>query len=137
MILRTAAAGLSWYAAQRRRAWERASSHAAAVQEKALLRMVSAACDTEFVRLHGFDVIRSVDGYQARVPLRTYTEFQPLWARAAEGETDVAWPGRPRYWVKTSGTTAGDIIQVMTEGFLLHDRLLRPAKVGVSSMPKS
>lgn len=35
------------------------------------------------------------------------------------------------------GTKAGDIIQVMTEGFLLHDRLLRPAKVGVSSMPKS
>ena len=31
------------------------------------------------------------------------------------------------------GTTAGQIIQVMTEGFLLHDRLLRPARVGVSS----
>ncbi|MBT0957684.1 nucleotide exchange factor GrpE [Alphaproteobacteria bacterium KMM 3653] len=30
-------------------------------------------------------------------------------------------------------TKAGDIIQVMTEGFLLHDRLLRPAQVGVSS----
>ncbi|MGD9916493.1 MAG: nucleotide exchange factor GrpE [Paenirhodobacter sp.] len=35
------------------------------------------------------------------------------------------------------GTSAGDIIQVMSEGFLLHDRLLRPAKVGVSSMPKA
>jgi molecular chaperone GrpE len=35
------------------------------------------------------------------------------------------------------GTKAGDIIQVMTEGFMLHDRLLRPAQVGVSSMPKS
>lgn len=33
------------------------------------------------------------------------------------------------------GTKAGDIIQVMTEGFLLHDRLLRPAQVGVSSTP--
>jgi molecular chaperone GrpE len=33
------------------------------------------------------------------------------------------------------GTRAGDIIQVSTEGFLLHDRLLRPAQVGVSSMP--
>ncbi|MBV1902975.1 MAG: nucleotide exchange factor GrpE [Marinosulfonomonas sp.] len=33
-------------------------------------------------------------------------------------------------------TKAGDIIQVMTEGFLLHDRLLRPAQVGVSSTPK-
>ena len=31
------------------------------------------------------------------------------------------------------GTTAGQIIQVVTEGFLLHDRLLRPAQVGVSS----
>lgn len=31
------------------------------------------------------------------------------------------------------GTKAGQIIQVMTEGFMLHDRLLRPAHVGVSS----
>jgi len=34
-------------------------------------------------------------------------------------------------------TKAGDIIQVMTEGFVLHDRLLRPAQVGVSSTPAS
>ena len=33
------------------------------------------------------------------------------------------------------GTKAGDIIQVMSEGFMLHDRLLRPAQVGVSSTP--
>lgn len=32
-------------------------------------------------------------------------------------------------------TSAGDIIQVMEPGFMLHDRLLRPAKVGVSSTP--
>lgn len=35
------------------------------------------------------------------------------------------------------GTRAGDIIQVMTEGFMLHERLLRPAQVGVSSTPAS
>ncbi|WP_371170169.1 nucleotide exchange factor GrpE [Aliiroseovarius sp. 2305UL8-7] len=34
------------------------------------------------------------------------------------------------------GTKAGDIIQVMGEGFMLYDRLLRPAQVGVSSTPK-
>lgn len=33
------------------------------------------------------------------------------------------------------GTKAGDIIQVSAEGFKLHDRLLRPAQVGVSSTP--
>lgn len=35
------------------------------------------------------------------------------------------------------GTKAGDIIDVAGEGFMLHDRLLRPAQVGVSSMPAS
>ena len=33
------------------------------------------------------------------------------------------------------GTVAGEIIQVSADGFLLHDRLLRPARVGVSSTP--
>jgi len=32
-------------------------------------------------------------------------------------------------------TKAGDIIQVTQVGFMLHDRLLRPAQVGVSSKP--
>ncbi|MGX0974351.1 molecular chaperone GrpE [Roseovarius sp. MBR-51] len=31
------------------------------------------------------------------------------------------------------GTKAGEIIQVSTQGFMLHDRILRPAQVGVSS----
>ncbi|MEM8693007.1 MAG: nucleotide exchange factor GrpE [Pseudomonadota bacterium] len=33
------------------------------------------------------------------------------------------------------GTKSGEIIQVAAEGFMLHDRLLRPAQVGVSSNP--
>ena len=35
------------------------------------------------------------------------------------------------------GTRAGDIIQVMANGFMLHDRLMRAAQVGVSSLPAS
>lgn len=33
------------------------------------------------------------------------------------------------------GTKAGDIIQIMNVGFMIHDRLLRAAQVGVSSTP--
>ena len=33
------------------------------------------------------------------------------------------------------GTKAGEIIQVSAQGFMLHDRILRPAQVGVSSTP--
>jgi len=34
-----------------------------------------------------------------------------------------------------AGTKAGEIIQVSNDGFMLYDRLLRPAQVGVSSTP--
>lgn len=37
------------------------------------------------------------------------------------------------YEAPVPGTSAGEIIQVQADGFLLHDRLLRPAQVGVSS----
>jgi len=35
------------------------------------------------------------------------------------------------------GTRAGQIIQVIANGFRLHEHLLRPAQVGVSSTPAS
>ena len=34
-----------------------------------------------------------------------------------------------------AGVPAGGVVQVLTEGFLIHDRLLRPAQVGVCSSP--
>lgn len=121
MIARSVAAGLNWYAGQRRRAWESISRRGASHQESALLHMVATARDTEFGKAHDFQAIRSVVAYQERVPLRTYLEFEPLWSRAANGADDVAWPGRPRHWVKTSGTTAGDKhIPVTPEAFSAH-----------------
>jgi molecular chaperone GrpE len=33
------------------------------------------------------------------------------------------------------GTVSGTVLQCMADGFMLHDRLLRPAQVGVSSNP--
>jgi len=121
MIALAAASLLNWYAQQRRRAWERVSRHAVRVQEMTLLQMVAAARGTEFGRRHGFEGIHSVPAYQERVPLGEYLDFRPLWERAAQGEAEITCPGRPRYWVKTSGTTAGDkLIPVTPEAFSSH-----------------
>jgi len=121
MMARPVAALLNWYAGQRRRAWEAISRRGVSHQESALLQMVATARDTEFGRAHDFQAIRTVAAYQERVPLRTYLEFEPLWSRAANGADDVAWPGRPKHWVKTSGTTAGDKhIPVTPEAFSAH-----------------
>ena len=141
MIARTAGSLLTWYATQRRHAWERAWKRAAAMQEATLHQMVAAARHTEFGRAHGFHAIGSVAAYQERVPLRTYLDFGPLWTRAASGETDVTWPGRPRHWVKTSGTTAGDkYIPVTPDALASHRKggwdafLLAAERVGGATL---
>ena len=53
------------------------------------------------------------------------------------GETFDPQKHQAMFEAPVPGTRAGEIIQVMAEGFLLHDRLLRPAQVGVSSTPAS
>jgi molecular chaperone GrpE len=55
----------------------------------------------------------------------------------AVGDTFDPQQHQAMFEAPVPGTRAGEIIQVMAEGFLLHDRLLRPAQVGVSSTPAS
>jgi molecular chaperone GrpE len=55
----------------------------------------------------------------------------------AVGDTFDPQQHQAMFEAPVPGTKAGEIIQVMAEGFLLHDRLLRPAQVGVSSTPAS
>ena len=51
------------------------------------------------------------------------------------GETFDPHHHQAMFEAPVPGTQAGQIIQVMAEGFMLHDQLLRPAQVGVSSTP--
>lgn len=51
----------------------------------------------------------------------------------AVGETFDPQQHQAMFEAPLPGTKAGQIIQVLGVGFMLHDRLLRPAQVGVSS----
>lgn len=53
----------------------------------------------------------------------------------AAGDTFDPQHHQAMFEAPVPGTVAGEIIQVAAEGFMLHDRLLRPAQVGVSSTP--
>ena len=77
-------------------------------QERLLLRLVRRAARTRFGRAHGFDAIRSVADFQARVPLRRYEAFwDEYWRAAYPVLEDVTWPGRVPYFALSSGTTSG------------------------------
>jgi hypothetical protein len=80
----------------------------AATQEALLLRLLRRARATRFGRRHGFDAIRDVAGFQARVPLRRYEDFwRDWWQPDFPVLRDVTWPGLVPYFALSSGTTSG------------------------------
>lgn len=80
----------------------------AAVQERQLLKLVARARDTRFGRDHGFDGIRSVADFQARVPLRAYDDFwRDYWQAGFPHIAGATWPDPIPYFAQTSGTSTG------------------------------
>ncbi len=53
----------------------------------------------------------------------------------AEGERFDHNRHQAMFEVETADAEAGTVVQVVQEGYLLHDRLLRPAMVGVAKVP--
>ena len=80
----------------------------AAVQQRTLLDLINRGKATRFGRDHDFASIRSVEDYQARVPLRAFEDFwADYWQAPWPILDDVSWPGRIPFFARTSGTTTG------------------------------
>ena len=78
---------------------------AAALQQEVLRRLVKKAKDTEYGRRFGFADVRSYEDFAKRVPQNTYEELKGDIDRMRHGECDVLWPGRVKWFAKSSGTT--------------------------------
>ena len=61
---------------------------------------------TRWGEAHGYKDIKTVKQFQKRAPLNRYLDIKPWIQRCLEGEEDVLWPGRIKYFAVTSGTTA-------------------------------
>ena len=62
---------------------------------------------TDYGRRYGFDFIRSVGEFRDRVPSISYDDVAPWIERAANGEADVLFKGRPVAFERTGGNTGG------------------------------
>ena len=102
----------------RQRQLERHTAGGKAMQQEVLQRLLSRAKDTEYGRLHGFDSITDYEQFTQRVPVNTYEELKDSIDRMRHGERDVLWPGRTKWYAKSSGTTndKSKFIPVTSEG---------------------
>ncbi|MBK8562666.1 MAG: GH3 auxin-responsive promoter family protein [Saprospiraceae bacterium] len=83
------------------------SGEAVAAQQQVFEQLVKKGSRTAFGLEHGFDKINGYEAFKTQVPLRDYEALRPWIERIKVGERDVLWPGLPKYFAKTSGTTSG------------------------------
>lgn len=95
------------FAKQIAKSIERWSTEPILAQQKQLERLFRQGANTAFGKEHGLDKVKSYDDFKAAVPIRDYEELRPWINRIMSGEYNVLWPGRPKYFAKTSGTTSG------------------------------
>lgn len=93
------------YFARRQKAIARYSTQARQMQERVMARLVNRAQHTEWGIKHKFSNIHSYDDFVKRMSLNTYEELKSYIHRMREGESDVLWPGKVRWYAKSSGTT--------------------------------
>ncbi|MFT6780291.1 MAG: hypothetical protein ACJA1A_000206 [Saprospiraceae bacterium] len=97
------------------------SAKAVEDQDKIMMRLVVKAQNTKFGKDHGFAEIKSYEDYKKQVPIRDYERLRPYVDQMVEGKSDILWPGKPKYFAKTSGTTSGvKYIPLTTESMPNH-----------------
>ena len=101
---------------------ERYGANARAVQNEQLEYLLAAGRLTAFGRERSFGGIRSYEEFCRRVDVADYAGFAEYVERARRGERSVLWPGRVRWFAKSSGTTGrrSKYIPVTAEGVALN-----------------
>ncbi|RZK39693.1 MAG: GH3 auxin-responsive promoter family protein [Pedobacter sp.] len=97
-------------------------------QQAVFLKLISSAKNTAFGRDHQFASIQNYTDFKANVPIRDYEGLKTYVDRVVEGEHNVLWPGQPKYFAKTSGTTSGvKYIPISKESIPEHIKAARNA----------
>jgi hypothetical protein len=70
-------------------------------------QLIASGAKTTFGRDHDFSSINNYTDFKNQIPIREYEGLRKWVDQLTEGKEDVMWPGKPKYFAKTSGTTSG------------------------------
>ena len=74
-------------------------------QEQVFDFLISKGKNTAFGKAHAFQEIKNYTHFSKNIPIRTYEDFSVFIERARKGEKNVLWPGKIKWFAKSSGTT--------------------------------
>ena len=68
-------------------------------------KLIEFARNTEFGRKYQFEKINTFEDYQRLVPISTYEDLFPYIEKCMAGQDHILWPGKIKWFSKSSGTT--------------------------------
>ena len=75
------------------------------IQRGVLQRLLRQAAPTLWGEQYAFAQLRGYEDFAERVPLTDYESLKDHIDRMRRGESDILWPGKVRWYAKSSGTT--------------------------------
>lgn len=94
------------YLRQRYRQIERFMRQPHETQRLLWRQLMQYARQTEWGTRYDYGSLRRPEDYARRVPVQDYESLKPYIQRMMHGERDVLWPGRVKWFSKSSGTTS-------------------------------
>ncbi|MFX0093440.1 MAG: GH3 auxin-responsive promoter family protein [Candidatus Hodarchaeota archaeon] len=84
-------------------------------QEEFLYEELTRQAGTYYGRLHGFNMIESIEDYQNHVPLTTFDDYLPYFQQIQRGCENLLFKDKLVAWLLTSGTTSAPKMVPFTE----------------------
>lgn len=95
----------SWFIKKRYHQIELFMKYPCEVQRELFTKLIDEASLTRFGLEHGFSSIRTEEDFRKAVPIRKYEDFKPYIDALREGQQNVLWPSKLKWFAKSSGTT--------------------------------
>ncbi|WP_236979568.1 GH3 auxin-responsive promoter family protein [Membranihabitans maritimus] len=88
-------------------------------QQELFEYLIDTAAHTEWGRKYRYNDIKNYNTFRQRVPVSDYEDLKPWISRMMYGEKDILWPGKVKWFSKSSGTTSdkSKFIPVSEENF--------------------
>ena len=110
------------------REWKECCEHADSVQERLLLEVLDKNSGTEFGRKYNFSGMKSVEEYQALMPVTDYEDYEDFIDRGIRGERCLLTEDEPVFYCISSGSThLPKYLPVTKEGILLQKAYMMDA----------
>lgn len=76
------------------------------IQYKLIHQLIAYAKNTEFGKKYGFCDIKKYQQFSERIPICKYPDLQSIIERIRKGEKNLLWPGKVKWFARSSGTTS-------------------------------